>query len=97
MREQVKPVAKSKHGTLVANAITSLTIDSYTPVITITNRSQVGEIWFTVSGNDPAAGGDDTFVVLGARTVASPSISAATTVKLLSTGTQSYSVEGETS
>lgn len=85
------------HGTLTANTVASHTLDGYTAQVTILNRSQTGEIYFTVDGSTPTVGGNDSFVCLGSRAVATVSAIAAPTVKLISTGALNYSVTGETS
>lgn len=88
-------MARSKHGQLVAATVTTLAIDAYMIQITVTNRSQTGEIYFTVDGTTPVVGADGTYLCLGSRVVSPPSVPSATTVKLLSTGTPLYTVEGE--
>lgn len=90
-------MARMKHGTLTANAVTTHTLEAYTQQITVTNRSQTGEIYFTVDGSTPVVGGDDSHVCLGSRTVAPYSTINAPTVKLISTGALNYSLAGESS
>lgn len=84
------------HGTLTANVVATVSIDAYTPALTVVNRSQSGEIYFTVDGTTPVIESNG-FVCLGSRIVTSPALNQATTIKLVSNAALRYTVEGETS
>lgn len=85
-----------KSGTLVANAVTTLTIDAYSKVISVTSHGDAGEeIWFTVDGSTPTVAGEDVNWTNGIGYVNAPVYTSATTVKLLSTSAVSYSVKGQ--
>lgn len=88
-------MSKTVHSTLVANVVTTVTIDPSLGQITVTNRARTGEIYITLDGTTPAPGTDGTFVVLGERLFIQPSPGTATAVKLLATSALAYSVEGE--
>ncbi len=91
-------MARSKHGTLVANTVTSLDITQHGGHLEIVNRSGTGEIFVRFDGVDPVVLADDTFVVVGARRfpIENLGISDVTTVnvRLISTAALKYSVEG---
>jgi Fn3 associated len=85
------------HGTLTAGIVTTVTIDAYTSVITVVNRTPSTEIYFTADGSTPTAGGADCFVALGSKIINAPLFGAATTIKLISTTAAAWSVVGEAS
>lgn len=87
-------MARIFHGTLTANVVSSVIVDSNTTQILITNRSQTGEIYATVDGSDPVATTNG-YVVMGTRALVCPGFTNATPVKLISTGALKYSIEGE--
>lgn len=91
-------MAKSKHGTLVANTVASVAITDHGGHLEIVNRSGTGEIWARFDGTNPVAEADDTFVIVGARRfpIVNLAITDVTTVtvKLISTAALKYSVEG---
>lgn len=88
-------MARISHGTLTANAVTSVTLDPCNSQVTIINRTRSGEIYFTVDGTDPTIGGNNSFVCLGTRPAAVDYMTAPT-VKLISNTALLYSVIGET-
>jgi hypothetical protein len=88
-------MARISHGTLVANVIKKVSCAAYTTRITVVNRSQTGEIYFTIDGTDPSIGGDDSNVALGTTTVPTLSPTAACEIRLLSSAALNYSVIGE--
>lgn len=91
-------MSRIAHGTLTATVVATETVDSYTAQITITNRSQTGEIYFTVDGSTPTVKGANSYPCLGSRAVATVGYPAVSTVKLISaTGPLEYSVVGEPS
>ena len=60
-------MARTAHGTLAANVVTSVTVDSGWGRIVVINRQQSGVIWVRLDGIDPVPEGPDTFAVFGAR------------------------------
>ena len=82
------------HGTLTANVVSSVSVDSNTSQILVTNRSQTGEIYATIDGSDPVPAVNG-YVVLGSRALVCPSFTGPTPVKLISTAALKYSIEGE--
>lgn len=83
------------HGTLTANTVRSVTIDAPCQMITVTNRTLTGAIFFTVDGSIPTVAGDDTYVALGTKIAAVPNVLTSTVVRLISTTANDYSVIGE--
>lgn len=92
---------KAKHGTLTAATVATVTFAADYRVVMVTHRSSsdTNPIYFTVDGSTPTVAGDDTFVCMpgGWRSVASQNDNSdgSTVIKLISTGTPAYSVEGE--
>jgi hypothetical protein len=60
-------MATTAHGTLAANEVTSVAIESGRGGIVIVNRAQTGTIWVRLDGVDPEPEGSGTFAVYGAR------------------------------
>lgn len=95
-------VSKAKHSTLVATTIDSVTVGS-AGVIRIDNRSGTAEIYFTAGPAsspppDPTVGGDNTMVVpAGIVYYSHPVTPGSWIVKLISSGTPTYSVTGTAS
>lgn len=89
-------MARITHVALVANSVATVVLDGYTAMITVTNRDSSGEVYFTTNGSTPAVRGDDCYLCLGARTVASPTIVGLVTVRLIAATAVNVSVEGET-
>lgn len=91
----------AKSGTLVADAVTTVTItDTWPGGIEVVNRSQTGQIWVRLDGVAPTVAGDDCFLVMGARYFDPPGPGIAgsntenTVVKLISSAALDYTVEG---
>lgn len=100
----------AKSGTLTASAVASVDIttltryvgidwDGISDGIWVINRSQSGQIWVRLDGEDPTVAGDDCYVVLGARFFPNPKARGgdageAVTVKLISSAALDYTVEG---
>lgn len=87
------------HGTLAASTVDNVTIQNPVPTLTVVNRSGASEIYFTVDGvTVPTVAGDNTYVLpatIGSLTVQVPTSTTPTggvTVKLISSGTPTYSV-----
>lgn len=89
-------MAHTFHGTLTPSTVVTHTLNTFTAQVTVLNRSQTGEIYFTVDGSTPTVGGSDCYACLGSRAVASASATAAPVVKLISSGALAYTVTGET-
>lgn len=87
-------MARIFHGTLTANTVSSVTVESNTTQILITNRSQTGEIYATVDGSAPVIASNG-YVVLGTRALVCPQFTGPTVVNLISNSALKYSVEGE--
>lgn len=84
------------HGTLTPNIVASVSIPVGVVTVTVTNRSQAGEIYFTTDGTIPTVGGTNCFVCLGSRTVsASGSQVNPGTLQLISSTAAKYSIENE--
>lgn len=86
-----------RHGTLVASTISTVTFPSDVLQLEIINRSGSAEIYYTVDGSAPTVGGNDVPVLPAAICVdktISPG-SGATVIKLISSGTPTYTIKGE--
>jgi hypothetical protein len=84
----------SVHRTLAAATVDRLTFGGNFGQVEVLNRSGAAEIYFTVDGADPTVGGSSTHVLpatISALVVRSGG-RANTTVKLISSGTPTYSV-----
>lgn len=88
-------MARIKHGTLTANTVTTLTIDSFTSQITVVCRTNGAELFFTIDGTQPGIGADDSYLCVGSRAVPTLMYASSTIVKLISASAASYSVIGE--
>ncbi len=85
-------MASSAHGTLVADEVTTVTIETDHRGFAVVNRSLEGEIWVRFDGEDPEEEGDDSYVCLGVRHF--PGVKgAALEISLLSTAALKFSVE----
>lgn len=87
-------MANIEHGTLVADTVTTVTLDSDAQEVEVLNRDGAAEIYFTVDGADPTVEGDDCQVLpaaIGAVQVRAPG-GGVTDVKLISEGTPTFSV-----
>jgi len=84
------------HGTLVAATVTTVTLDSDHNSVEVMNRSGSAEIFFTVDGTNPTVGGNDCDVLPAAiNSIEAPAFKkGATVVKLISSGTPTFSVRG---
>lgn len=85
-------------GTLTANTVDTIAMDRGWDTIQIINEDTALTIWYTVDGSTPAVGGatGGTARVLPPQTVDTPLIpnSVAVVVKLISSGTPKYAIEG---
>lgn len=89
-------MASTQHGTLTADAVTTVTLRPGEEGIVVVNRDLAGAIWVRIDGQDPQIGGADSYVVLGARefplsrmTIQKQTI----TIKLISDSDRSFTVE----
>lgn len=84
-----------ENGTLVANVVTTVSIDAFLATIRVISHGDNGEeIWYTVDGSTPTVNGHNVMWTNGISDAASPSYTSATTVKLLSTAAVGYTVRG---
>lgn len=90
----------ASHGTLTANVVTTVTLTHVSEKVSVVNRSGAAEIYFNVytvgaAPADPTVGGDDCYVLPATSSVYDVSVgSASVTVKLISSGTPTFSVLG---
>jgi hypothetical protein len=86
---------ESRHGTLVANTVTTVTFSANYSVVEFINVDGVSTIYFNIDTDTaPTVQGNDTYVLpatICSRTVGSDG-KEATVVKLISSGTPKYSV-----
>ncbi len=98
-------MAAKSHGTLVAATVATVVVTASRatgainqiglPGIEVVNRSGSAEIYFTVDGSTPTVGGEDCHVLPAAICAMSvPGVGSTVTVKLISSGTPTYSVVG---
>ena len=93
-------VTACKHQTLAASTVDTVNFGGAESVV-VQNRGASGDIYCTVGMNSataatPTVAGDDTIVVVAnsAITISRPDEGVVTSVKLISSGTPSYSVMG---
>lgn len=85
----------SRHGTLTASTVATVTVSGDYRTVDVWNLTGTAAIYFTLDGSTPTVQGNDTFVVpaaVGSVRLLSPAVDTALTVKLISSGTPSYSV-----
>jgi hypothetical protein len=84
-------VATSKHATLTANTVDTVTLGIGT-YVEVLNRS-TSDIYFTLDNTTPTIGGDDTLIVTAGTALRLPENSGqGMTVKLISASPSAYSV-----
>ena len=85
----------TRHGTLVADTVTTETLDGDYAHAAVFNRDTSADIWVRLDKQaDPAVEADDSYVVpAGMRRVFEVTTAGATEVRLLSTGTPKYELE----
>ena len=92
-------------GALSASTVTTVTLDQPYESITVINRSATtDEIWFRLDGTNPTAAGDDCYLVgpgksvtVAGDTAIAESVTGAnagSVIKLISSTTPNYTVEG---
>ncbi len=92
-------------GTLTASTVTTVSLDEPYENIVVYNRSaSTDEIWIRNDGTNPTVAGDDCYLVPAGKSVSIPAITSiaqkadgsipGSTVKLISSGTPSFTVEG---
>jgi hypothetical protein len=92
---------RAVHNTLVATTVDTVTLTAQYNRVEILNRSASGDIFVTLDGSTPSVGGNDTYVIpaTGVGTFVNPNWTneppISTVVKLISSGTPSYSVTGQ--
>lgn len=86
--------ALSKHATLAAATVDTVTLTVDYRQVAVKNRASSGSgIFFTVDGSTPAVLGDDTFLVLPGEELVVSSL-ASDAVKLISATADAYTVTG---
>lgn len=87
---------KTAHGTLTANAVTTVQIVPGEEGIVVLNRDLEGSLWVRIDGQDPNIGAPDSYVVIGAREfpMSRRDINKqSVTVKIVADESRAYSVE----
>lgn len=87
----------AQHGTLVASTVATVTLVGDYTRVEVLNRSGTAEIFFTVDDTAPTVAGSGTYIlpaIAGASLVTPSPSAAATIVRLISSGTPTYSVTG---
>lgn len=93
--------SRAVHNTLTATTVDTITLSAQYVRVEVLNRSATGDIFVTLDGSTPTVGGNDTYVVpaTGVGTFVNPANTSqpptSTVVKLISSGTPSYSVTGQ--
>ena len=93
--------SRAVHNTLTATTVDTITLSAQYVRVEVLNRSSTGDIFVTLDGSTPTVGGNDTYVVpaTGVGTFVNPANTSqpptSTVVKLISSGTPSYSVTGQ--
>jgi hypothetical protein len=88
-------VTDAYHGTLVAGTVDTITLPAAARTVEVVNRNGAAEIYFTVDGGTPTVAGNDTQVVTagaGAALEYPSEDNTTTVVRLISSGTPTYSV-----
>lgn len=88
-------MAKTKHGTLVANAVTTVTFTADFGKVEVLNRGSA-DLWFRIDGTDPVIGEDDVEICPAGQwaIVDRSDLNGATEVRLISAAAVPYSVRG---
>jgi hypothetical protein len=87
-------VTRAKHvAAMTANTMDTITVSGDSKFIEVANRGS-SDIYFTVNGDVPTVGGDNTYIVLASAALIVPSADKPDVVKLISAGTPAYSVTG---
>lgn len=88
-------VARIKHGTLVANTVTPVTIHPGSGTVEITIIANAAAIYFRCDGVDPEVRGDDCEVIpAGIGAALAVDLPDPFDIRLISEGTPAYSVKG---
>lgn len=90
-------MAFSKHVTLTAATVATVTLDADFNNVEVVNVDGTAAVYFTLDGDDPTVAGDDTYVLpaaVGSVEMPVHNWSAATSVKLISSGTPKVAVRG---
>lgn len=86
-------VNRSKHATLGAATVDTVTFPDSDHGIEVYNRSAAGYIYFTTDNSAPTSGGDNTFVVGPNQALPIPdTLVTSVNVKLISSTADAYSV-----
>lgn len=87
-------VALSKHATLSAATVDTITLTVDYQAVEVKNRGTSGDIYFTTDSSAPTSAGDNTYFVGPGEGLVVRSGYNVDTVKLISAGTPAYSVTG---
>lgn len=89
-------MARSKHVTLTAATVATVTLESDYNNVEIVNVDGAAAVYVTIDGTTPTVAGDDTIVLPAAigSVELEPQTATATVVKLISAGTPKVSVRG---
>ncbi len=85
-------VQRRKHGTLGANTVDTVTLTARTSNVEVYNRGTTDTIYFTVDGTTPTVAGNETIALPPG--VCYQWLAPVGVVKLISSGTPAYSVQG---
>ena len=86
------------HGTLTATTVDTVTLSQGTSAVEVYNRAAAGgaDIYVTTTNIDPTVGGNDCYIITPQTSDLLPTFrdsgNKAATVKIISSGTPSYSV-----
>jgi hypothetical protein len=87
-------VTRAKHATLTANVVDTVSLSEDFDSVEVVNRGSA-ELYFTAEGQQPAIGGDNTYIVMpGGGVTMQPATNNLTVVKLVSPAATAYSVTG---
>lgn len=92
-------VTTAKHATLSASTVDTVTFSDNVQAIEVVNRSGSAEIFFRLDGTSPTVAGDECYVLpaaAGAALRLGSQGEGTDQVKLISSGTPTYSVIGYT-
>jgi hypothetical protein len=87
-------VAHSKHATLTAATVDTVTLTQNYRQVEVKNRDASLVVYFTANGNTPTVAGDNTEVVSAGESVIVDTDTASDVIKLISSGAAAYSVTG---
>lgn len=88
-------MSNSHHGTLTADTVATVNLDNHAGDFEVVNRTGTGVIWVRFDGVDPVVAGDGTYAVVTTTRFRKAAIATAPLqVRLISSTTPAYSVQG---